>query len=244
MRNLLLCLLIFSLSGQISFGQRVSDVRAEALDEEGRSVEIFYTLEDDVEIPTSYKVTLYGVFGNNKRALYSVIGDVGDSIRVGTNRIIWQADKEFPRFKGNIFFEVRVVRNFMILKPEANVVMKRGKNYRFEWFGEGSYSDELMLVLYQYNSPIDTIAVVENAVAYTWDIPKRTKLGDSYQLRISGTNKTNIVAFSRPFSIKRKIPLIVPIGSALAAGVAAGVVLIGRPPTDGPLPEPPGLPEE
>lgn len=226
-------------------GQSIHDVRAEAQDAEGRIIEIYYTLVDDIDVPTTYKVDLYGVYGDVKRLLFRVDGEVGDSIRVGTNKITWYADQEFPRFKGNISFEVRAVRNFMILKPDAGVVMKRGKNYTFEWFGEGSTTDDLTLLLYQYNTLEDTIATSVGKTRYTWKIPKKTPIGDGYQIRIQGTPATNIDAFSRSFEIRRNIPLIVQVGSAMAAAGTAAFFIFVKPPTepDSPLPEPPALPE-
>ena len=239
-----LCLL-----GNYLFSQEVSNVRAEARDAEGRLIEIFYTLEDNDASEISgrtYKVDVFALIEGDKQRLFSVSGDVGDSVRVGSNQVIWRADEEFPRFRGSISFELRVVRNFMILKPEEGTVMRRGNSYTFEWFGDGSTTDMLTLELYQYNTFVDTITRVGGSVNYTWDIPTSTPVGEEFQLRIRGTEKTNLDIFSEKFIIRRKIPLMAKIGTLAAAAILG----IWRPweeretnPNDGPLPIPPILPD-
>ena len=89
----------------------VRNVLAKVLDEEGKRIEIFYTLEDELLEDKDYVVTLYGVFDNQSRKrLFKVEGDIGDSVKVGNNRIVWFVDQEYPRFRGEIYFEVRAIK--------------------------------------------------------------------------------------------------------------------------------------
>ncbi|MEM9931984.1 MAG: Ser-Thr-rich GPI-anchored membrane family protein [Bacteroidota bacterium] len=219
----------------------VRNVLAKVLDEEGKVIEIFYTLEDELLEDKDYVVTLYGVFDNSSRKrLFKVEGDVGDSVRVGNNRIVWFAEQEFPRFRGEIYFEVRAIRAFDILRPEPGTVIKRGNYFTFEWFGEGSNNDQLLLELYQNKILVDTLATVDSENHYRWKVPNNNPIGTGFQLKMTGTELTGIEAFSEPFTIKRKIPLAIPIG-ALSAAVITGVVILFLP--DGgtdrqPLPPP------
>lgn len=231
-------LLVFCFSAFHLFGQTLRDIRAEALDAEGRKIEIYYTLEDDVVVPTTYKVTLYAVIDNNRTQLYRVSGDIGDSVAVGSNRIVWDADLEYPRLRANVAFEIRVVSNFVIFKPERDVTMKRKNQYTFEWFGEGSTTDSLKLELYQYNTKVTDLDRVFGNFYYTWDIPGKIAPGDEYQLKITGTDQTKIVAFSNKFNIRRKVPLLAKVGVLTlgAAAIAAALltdIFTGR----DPLPE-------
>ncbi len=219
----------------------VRNVLAKVLDEEGKRIEIFYTLEDELLEDKDYVVTLYGVFDNQSRKrLFKVEGDTGDSVKVGNNRIVWYADQEYPRFRGEIYFEVRAIRAFDILKPEEGTVLKRGNYFTFEWFGEGSSNDQLLLELYQNKILVDTIAVVESKNHNRWRIPNNNPIGTGFQLKITGTELTGIDAFSEPFTIKRKIPIAIPIG-AITAAVITGVIILFIPeggPELEPLPPP------
>jgi hypothetical protein len=233
---------LYILGFQLAYSQLIRDVHAEVKDTEGRIVEISYTLEDNIANVTAYyKVDLYLVYGENERQLlYNVNGAVGDSIRVGVHRILWKADDEFTRFKGNVRFEIRAVRNFMILKPDSEITLRRGKNYTFEWFGEGSTTDTLVMELYQFNTPVDTLDVIWGEYTYTWDIPKKLSPGEEYQLRIKGINDSNIDAFSETFRIKRQFPVFLQITTGvLAAGIGTVVYFILNQEEETDLPTPP-----
>ncbi len=233
---LLTCIII-----SVGRSQTVRDITAEVEDSEGRIVEISYTLEDNISVAADYKVDLYIVYENNrKQLLYNVSGAIGNKIKVGTHRILWKADEEFTRFRGNVKFEIRAVRNFMILKPDTEITLRRGKNYTFEWFGEGSTTDTLVLELYQFNTPVDTLDTIWGDYTYTWDIPKNISPGEEYQLLIKGVNQSNINAFTEKFRIKRQFPVFLQIGTGvIAAGLGAVVYFILNQEGDPILPTPP-----
>lgn len=212
----------------------VSNVIANVLDENGQLLEIYYNLEDKALEGRYYIVNLYGVFDGSKKQLTNVTGDVGDSVQVGNNKIVWSAKDEYPRFRGDIYFEVRVIRAFDMLKPEEGTILKRGNEFTFEWFGEGSNSDSLLLELYQNKVLIATLDTVYGETRYTWKVPNRNPVGEGFELKITGTERTGIDAFSKPFTIKRKIPLAIQFAS-LGIGVVAGtlaLILGGDPPQE------------
>lgn len=222
----------------------VDNVLAKVIDEEGREVEIFYTLEDEAPEAEYYRVSVFGLFDGRRYNLTRLQGDVGDSVRVGNNKIVWNAFDEFPRFRGDIEFEVQVLRTFQILHPVPGTVMKRGNVFTFDWFGGESQSDILTLELFQNKILIDTLGVSNKSLAYDWKVPKRNLVGEGFQLKITGTDRTGIEAFSPEFAIKRKIPLAVQIGVPVAAAITAAILsLLSAPGEEGPLP-PPLLPDE
>ncbi len=247
-RNILLLWLIsLSISVLAQSDLYVGGVTANVLDADGKLIEIFYNLEDRALEDRYYIVTLYGVFDNTKKQLTNVSGDVGDSVRVGNNKIVWDAAEEYPRLRGDVYFEVRVVRAFDMLKPEEGTVLKRGNEFTFEWFGEGSNSDSLLLELYQNKVLIATLDTVYGETHYLWKVPIRNPVGEGFQLKITGTEATNIEAFSKEFTIKRRIPLAVQLsglGIAVIAGTLA-LILDGGGPGETDLPPPPngGVPD-
>ncbi|MCB0835766.1 MAG: Ser-Thr-rich GPI-anchored membrane family protein [Bacteroidia bacterium] len=234
MRLFLLWLFLGLVSVQSFYAQNVSAINVESVGDD--SVRITYTLNDPSP-ERSYQVDIFAISRKDTFQLTTVSGQVGDSITAGTHSVVWDALAQLGRFRGPLAFRVRAIPSFLINDPShSDLKLKRGTPYTFSWYGGNSHLDDLALVLYQYDNPIDTIKVVSQVNQYTWQIPQKLATGKGYRVKIAGTPMTNINEFTHSFSINRKVPLyyiIVP-----AATVVTGLVtyLIVR---RKPLPEAP-----
>lgn len=232
MRYILLSLLLFPLFHCQVKAQNITGVRAERMG--GDSLKITYSLLDPSEERT-YRIDLFAVTKNDTILLEKVSGEVGDTIRVGEHTVLWDAIGELGRYRGPISFLVRAIPSFLINDPEPGLKLKRGNPFTFTWYGGNSNIDDLSLVLYQYDNALDTIKVVENANQFTWQVPEDTPLGKGYRVKITGTSKTGIDAFTHDFMIVRRVPLyyIIAPAAALVGGTVAFLILKRKP-----LPEP------
>jgi hypothetical protein len=230
------CVRLFLLLAGIFGGVQAQEIKSVHAEARGEVVYIDYVLEQSESIE-AYRVSLYGIIDSFTVQLEKVSGDVGDQVNAGTNRIVWDAISEYPRFDGEIEFEVRVIPAFFILKPGPNLVLKRGTSYAFEWYGAGSNADSLRLDLLHEKEYKDRIGNVLNANTYRWDIPVKTKPGSNFQLKVTGTPKTGITGVSPTFTIKRKIPLMLKVGPIVALGALSAILLWPEPEPE-PLPPP------
>lgn len=204
--------------------QSVSQVRAERVGRD--SVRIFYSLQDPAEERT-YRIDIFAITNTDTLRLTKVYGDIGDSIRVGDHSVVWNAIGESGRFRGPVIFRVRAIPSFLINDPTEGLTLKRGNPFTFSWYGGNSYLDDLSLVLYQYDNVLDTLKVVTETDKFTWQVPADIAPGKGYRVRIVGTDKTGINAFTNEFIIARKIPLyyIIAPAAALVGGTAAFLIL-------------------
>ncbi len=230
--RVLLFLLLAGFSGEL-YAQSILSVHAEA---RGEVVYIDYVLAQSESVE-AYKVSLYAIMDSFTVQLEKVSGDVGDQVYAGSKRIVWDAISEYPRFDGEIEFEVRVIPAFFILKPGTDLVLKRGESYAFEWYGAGSNADTLQLDLLHENQYMDRIGNVVNANTYRWNVPMKTKPGSSFQLKVTGTPRTGIVGISPTFTIKRRLPLMLKVGPIVGLGALAAILLWPEPKPE-PLPPP------
>lgn len=221
----------------LSQAQKVTDVSTQV---DGEYVTIFYTLVDGEEMEGRlYDVSLYAIINQTDTvALQEVDGDVGE-IAAGEHFIQWNVKQEFDRFRGTVAFEVRASPLFVITRPIAGSVFKRGGSYFLKWYGGGSHSDSLRIELFRDGEFVAVIDTVADETKTLWRIPPRMKAGNDFQLHIEGTEKTGIDEYSDYFTIRRKIPLWAQLAPlAVAAAVLVGL-LPSEPSGSGPLPPPP-----
>ncbi|SMG25252.1 hypothetical protein SAMN05661096_01543 [Marivirga sericea] len=183
-------------------------------------VHVLYNLLDD-SLGRAYQVRLYCSKNNYASPLKEVKGAVGIDLYPGGNKeLIWDPFAEYGvNFNDKIALEVRgrVYIPFVRLDDFNYESLKRGKEYLLRWSG-GSSSTILDIDLYKGDVKIETFPDVANVGSYDLILPKNTKPGEGYRLRISDQENIDDIVFSRVFEVKRKIPLIFQIAPLAIAG--------------------------
>ena len=218
------------------FSQELAIIGVEA---RGDSVLIRYQLSDP-NMLRSYTVKMFAILNNDTIPLTKVSGKAGDFVIPGTYEVVWDPISEVERFRGNAYFYATAIPSFFIDKPGEDVSVKRGNPIFFSWYGGNSTLDTLTLELYQYDNRLIPVTIVPEGSQYTWKVPKEISPGKGYRMRITGTDFTDIDAFSNYFEIKRRVPLAAIIAPAVAV-VGGGIAwLLLR---DNNLPPPADTPE-
>lgn len=216
--------------------QTITGFQAENMQD---SVAITYTLVDSFP-GRSYGVSLFGIRGTDTVALELLRGAVGDTILPGTHQIYWRSFEEWQRYRGPVAFYLRAMPNFSFSVPQKdNKVYKRDKPVSFRWYGQNAHQDSLKVELFQYDEKIDSLTTLADAYTYTWKIPMGLRQGEGYRIKLTGTDKTELEAFSPYFAVKRRFPLYVLIAPpvAVVAGVVAAILLTREPLPLAPQPE-------
>lgn len=239
-RIVLYLLLLVGMLGQ-NWAQEVAGLKAEAKKDR---VQISFQLVDPVP-DRWFKVQAYGIAGTDTFQLKSITGfGIGDSIQAGSYSFFWEARKDIGRYRGNLSFQIRVIPHFYFQAPaKEGLTFKRGKVFKFQWFGGNSIRDTFKIELFRYDKPVGMLAskVAGDGMSYTWEIPANQALGDGYQIKLTGTDQSDLRdPFSPIFSIERKIPLYQIIVPAVAATAGTIAFLILR---RVPLPGTPGDPD-
>lgn len=192
------------------------------IQQRGDKITVQYNLLDE-RLDRSYSVRLYTSMDNFIRPVDQVTGDVGVDIPVGPNKtIVWNAREELGEFyKGGIKLELKgqVYVPFVELDGiEKGMTFKRGVANDLVWFG-GRGDNILSLELYQKDKLVKSFPELPNTGKASVTIPVKIKPGANYQYRISDSRNRDEVVYSKPFSIKRKVPL----GTKLTVGTILGV---------------------
>ncbi|MFK7920753.1 MAG: Ser-Thr-rich GPI-anchored membrane family protein [Bacteroidia bacterium] len=233
-RTILLCLLGL-LSSKLNLAQEISNLRAES---QGDSVRISYDLKDAFAART-YTVNVKGIIAEDTVALSALSGSLGDSIRAGSHEVWWNSVSDLGRYKGSVSFYIEALPDFYISAPDTGLVVKRGKPITFKWYGGNAQYDSLKLDLYQYDKFLYSIDVVKNGLQYTWKVPSNLAADAGYRFKITGSDQTDIEAYSAEFAVKRQYP---PYLVYLPPILAAGGLIYGFAIRWGLLPRPEVLP--
>jgi hypothetical protein len=248
--------------------QKIENVRASSTDEK---VTIVYEITGAKD-GQKFKIRLYGSHDNYTTPLSFVSGDVGqgNELSAGSKRVEWDPKAELKEFDGEITFEVRAeiiispviktpdvapVQNatnveksevIKILAPSITSKQKRGKYVQILW--QGIQPSQLVkLELLKGGQTVTSIGEVSYKNDFPWQIPKGTKTGKDYQVKLTANN---VSVVSDNFTIKPKVPFIL---KALPVVVVGGVVAVlaggsgggggGGVKPDPSLPSPPSVPE-
>ena len=199
--------------------QRISELEAENLQD---SVRISYLLSDTLTSST-YQVSLWAITATDTVQLEDLSGAWGDEVAPGRREIVWYAFREWGRYRGPLRFQVRATPNFRFLSPEELQMVRRGKGITFAWYGGNATLDTIELELYAFNERIETLARLDQAEEFIWQVPTNLPLGDGYRVKLTGLKRSDVEEFSQPFVVTRRIPLGIQIGGG--AVVVAGAIV-------------------
>lgn len=180
----------------------------------GDNVLVYYDLIDTVKSRT-YTINLYSSRDTFVTPLVKVEGDLGLEVKPGRNRkITWKAKEELGAdFEGKVGLEVRGKLYVPFIRFQGfkdHIVRKRGVPFDIVWSGGRSTS----LINFELLKGDKLVAVPHANVAatvgkVTLKIPNNIKPGDNYRFRIVDSKNKDDVVYTDPFTVKRKIPLLV-----------------------------------
>lgn len=201
------------------------DVNITQTELQGGDLVIHYELIDE-DKDRRYTLHLYSSKDNYVQPLQNVEGDIGVDIRVGGNKkVIWHAREELgDDFNGNIGLELKgsIYTPFVSLDNfEDYGVLKRGKPYQITWSG-GRGDNILQFELYQGDKKVHVFEERPNTGKTSISLPTDVKPGKNYYFKISDTRNRDEVVYTGNFKVRRKIPLVLKLGTGLilAGGVA------------------------
>lgn len=230
-------ILHFFLFWGIIFPCLAQEIKINDLEPRKDSVIIRYSLLDQ-SLERTYTVQLYALIESDTLLLQQLKGaGVGEKIKPGEYELTWNALAEMQRLNADVNFYITAVPSFFVDSPAEGEKALHTKPLTFQWFGGNSSEDSLNLVLYQYDTPVDTIVGVNEMSRYTWKVPKNLPPGEGYRVRFIGSEKTGIDDFSNTFIVKRntsKWAIIAPAGAAVL-GTLAYFLFIRKPLDEAPL---------
>ncbi|MFC2124118.1 hypothetical protein ACFLU5_04835 [Bacteroidota bacterium] len=216
-----ICILICPIINNL----RAQDVRITQIEFHEGDIVILYDLLDE-DINRRYTLHLYSSADNYIKPLEHVEGDIGVDIEVGGNKkVIWHVAEEYGQdYTGKISLELKgqVYIPFITLDEfEDYKSFVRGKSYEIVWAG-GRGDHVLVFDLYRGEDKIHTIPNVANVGHYSLLIPKKTKPGKSYTLKVSDAKNSDDVIWTGDFKIRRKVPLGIQMfaGAAILSGIS------------------------
>jgi hypothetical protein len=188
----------------------------------GEKIIVHFDLDDN-NPNNEYQISLFSSQNNFAKALASVSGDVGAEIKSGVDRkIIWNVKEELGAFNGKLSLEVRgkvFVPVAKINNLTAGSKFKRGKSHTFTW--KPGNSNPVNIDLLKDGQRITGELNQPNNGKFSLFIPEQSSIGKDYTLRITNTRNLEDVVVSQPFSVTRKIPLLL---KAIPIIVVGGVV--------------------
>lgn len=230
------CFCIFLAFGAAA--QKVENVNATL---EGEKVSITYDLNyDDPTQP--FKVALYSSHDNYTQPLSFLSGDYGDHVVPGkARRVVWDVKNALPpNFDSEINIKIRITKTEpevakISVRPLDRSIYKKGSTIEMHWSG-GRPGEKLTIELLKNNVVRNKIAEnVSNTHRYSWIMPKKSKAGKGYSLRVTHASKPTEFTDSQVFAIRPAFPLL---AKTLPVIGAAAIFLWPKPPPDDVLPGP------
>ncbi len=187
---------------------------------------------DDSNPNNEYKVSLFASKDNYSAALTKVSGDIGEEVKPGIRKIIWDIRGEYGDFVGPLSVEVRanVYIPFVRLKNFTQAkTYKRGKSYPLEW--RPGNTNPVHIEIFNGSERVQGELNHPNNGTYTVNFGKNLKPGAAYRLKITDARQSSDFIYTENFKVKRKLPLffkIIPLmgvgylGYTLISGAAGG----------------------
>ncbi|MBI1769597.1 MAG: hypothetical protein HYR67_14610 [Bacteroidetes bacterium] len=214
MRNLFWLVLFGSLAGQ---AQKLENLKAIA---QGEKIIITYDLSETFA-GDRCDIQLYSSHNNFSMPLQHVSGDIGRGLPAGKGkRIEWEAKIELGNYQGELSFEVRAEVIGLLTFKNGITNAKRGKTVSIVWRG-GSKNENVKVELLKDGVLQSGVATTTNIGNYQWNVPLKQKTGGGYQIRLVNGKEMITTDF---FSVRHKIPTLLKILPAVAAGVVVGLL--------------------
>lgn len=224
--------LIFSLL--YANGQVAKNVQS-GLSADEQSILIRYDLIAEVNNET-FNIIPYVVFPDSTTRIFHVTGDVGKGITPGTNKkIVWDFNTEIDFFVGTVSF--LIVPEYVFPISDKHSKIKRGKLYNYKL--PDGFNRGYKLFLYSYKKKYIEVDLPFQFYEDRLEInyPKKIRPG-KYQLLLQNNSSEESI-YTRPFKIKRKIPLFTYAVPVIAFGIYYAYTIASEASRD--LPGPPSL---
>jgi hypothetical protein len=194
----------------------------------GDKIIVHYDL-DDGNPNNDYQISLYSSRNSFNAPLAKVSGDVGSDVKIGLNKkIIWNVKDELGPYKGKLSLEVRgkvytpIVRlNNISTKSK----FKRGKSHTITW--KAGNSNAIHIELLKGGQRVSGELNQPNNGSFNLFVPQHASVGKDYALRITDSRNNDAVVTSEPFSVTRKVPMLLKVVPVLALGAAVAVLAGG-----------------
>lgn len=215
-------IVVFLLAGTVTYAQRASIKKVELA---GEKIIVYYDLEDS-NPGNEYQINLYASQSNFATALTKVKGDVGNEIKAGSNKKIeWNIREELGPYKGKLALEIRGKMFIPIAKINSiseGDKFKRGKNHLLTW--KPGNNNPVNIELLKNGTPVNSQVNQPNSGSYSFFIPQTAVVGNDYTVRITDTKDAENSITSQPFTVSRKVPLLLKIVPIVVVGGVAAVL--------------------
>ena len=213
---------LFLLCIYAAYGQKIAVKKIEMA---GDKIIVHYDL-DDGNPNNEYQISLYSSRNAYNAPLAKVSGDVGPEVKLGFNKkIIWNAKEELGPYKGKLALEIRG----KIYAPVARLnnittksKFKRGKSHSLTW--RSGNSNAIHIELLKGGQRVGGDLNQPNNGSYSLFIPQHAAVGKDYTIRITDSRNPEEVVVSQPFSVTRKVPMLLKVVPVLAVGAAVAVL--------------------
>ncbi|MGM0581310.1 MAG: Ser-Thr-rich GPI-anchored membrane family protein [Bacteroidota bacterium] len=186
-----------------------------------RQINIDYKIDDSNE-NNEYWVQIYSSKDNFSAPLTKLSGDVGQEVKPGERTATWDIIDEYGEYKGPLMFEVRAsvyIPFVRLKKKDIKDSYKRGKPLDLNW--RPGNTNPVHIELYKNNKRLQGELNYPNDGEYSTVLSKDLKPGKNYKIKITDSKNSDQFIFTEPFSIKRRIPLLLQIIPGVAVlGVA------------------------
>lgn len=199
-----------------AYGQKIAVKKIELA---GEKIIVHYDL-DDGNPNNEYQISLYSSRNAFNAPLAKVSGDVGPEVKLGLNKkIIWNVKEELGPYKGKLSLEVRG----KVYAPVARLnnittksKFKRGKTHSITW--KAGNNNAIHIELLKGGQRVAGELNQPNNGTFSLYVPEHAAVGKDYAIRITDSRNGEDVVTSQPFSVTRKVPMLLKVVPILAVG--------------------------
>jgi hypothetical protein len=207
-------------------GQQFSIKRLEVA---GDRINLYYDLADTIASRT-YTITLFSSHDNFISPVQNASGDLGLEVKPGSNKkISWNVKEELGAdFEGKVGLEVRGRLYIPFVRLDGlNKSFKRLRPAEITWTG-GTQQNILNFDLYRGEDKVTSFPNIANVGHYTLTMPTTVKPGKGYKFKITDIRNKDQIVYSAPFTVKRKIPLLLKAAPLIVIGAVASLIIAAR----------------